>query len=216
VIRLIDDLKAYVGSHAPFDLPAGGGAAGDFTRSGHVVRACPQPTRRPRGGPRLIIGTALGGMVHVVAAALGLSVFLARSASAFLIVKYAGADYLVYLGVRILRSQDAHERLPDSAPDGSSPFWQGVLTEVLNPKTALFFLAFIPQFIDHSAPLLPQYLTLGAISVLLNTTADVSVVLAAAPLELRLRSSVSRRNRQWQASGAGLIGLGGYVAISSS
>ena len=95
-----------------------------------------------------------------------------------------------------------------------SPFWQGVLTEVLNPKTALFFLAFIPQFVDHAAPLLPQFILLGAISVALNTTADLVVVLAAAPLAQRLKTSILWRWRQRQASGAALVGLGSYVALS--
>jgi threonine/homoserine/homoserine lactone efflux protein len=163
------------------------------------------------------IGTAVGGMMHVIAAGFGLSVFLARSASAFLIVKYAGAAYLVYLGFRMLRQPGGGLAVADStiAPGGASnPFWQGVLTEVLNPKTALFFLAFIPQFVDHSAPVIPQFLTLGAISVLLNTTADIAVVLAAAQLERRMRGSKVWQNRQRMLSGASLIGLGGYVAAS--
>ena len=97
---------------------------------------------------------------------------------------------------------------------GQSPFWQGVLTEVLNPKTALFFLAFIPQFVDHAAPLLPQFMLLGAISVALNTSADLVVVLAAAPLAQRLKTSILWRRRQRQASGVALVGLGSYVAVS--
>jgi threonine/homoserine/homoserine lactone efflux protein len=95
------------------------------------------------------------------------------------------------------------------------PFWQGVATEALNPKTALFFLAFIPQFVTHDAPLVPQFLLLGAISVALNTGADVLVVMMAAPLQRRLGASASWRRRQQQASGLALIGLGGYVAVIS-
>jgi threonine/homoserine/homoserine lactone efflux protein len=96
-----------------------------------------------------------------------------------------------------------------------SPFGQGVATEVLNPKTALFFLAFIPQFVTHDAPLVPQFLLLGAISVALNTSADVLVVMLAAPLQRRLGASALWRRRQQQASGLALIGLGGYVAVTS-
>ena len=152
-------------------------------------------------------------MVHVVAAGLGLSAILARSATAFLAVKYLGAAYLVYLGVRTLLARGSD--LPGTVePEAASPFWQGMLTEVFNPKTALFFLAFIPQFIDHHAPLIPQFLGLGAISVTLNTLADMALVLAAGPLERRLQSSLLWRRRQRQASGAALIGLGGYVAAS--
>jgi threonine/homoserine/homoserine lactone efflux protein len=159
-------------------------------------------------------GTALGGMSHVIAAALGLSAILAQSAYAFLFIKYLGAAYLIYLGVRTLASGEAD--MPDSATEAKeqNPFWQGVLTELLNPKTALFFLAFIPQFVDHTKPLIPQFILLGAISVALNTSADLVVVLAAAPLAKRLGTSILWRRRQRQASGAALVGLGTYVAVS--
>jgi threonine/homoserine/homoserine lactone efflux protein len=89
-----------------------------------------------------------------------------------------------------------------------------MLTEVLNPKTALFFLALIPQFIDHTASVVPQFLALGAISVTLNTMADIAVVLAAGRLARRLNSSILWQRRQRQVSGAALVGLGGYVAVS--
>jgi threonine/homoserine/homoserine lactone efflux protein len=87
---------------------------------------------------------------------------------------------------------------------------------MLNPKTALFFLAFIPQFIHYTAPLLMQFLTLGSISVALNTLADIVVVMAAVPLARRLSTSPRWLRRQRQASGAALIGLGGYVGLSSA
>ena len=159
-------------------------------------------------------GTALGGMFHVAAAAFGLSLLLARSAMAFALVKYCGAAYLVYLGIKTLMAKE--EGLPqDAAPAKGSPFLQGVLTEVLNPKTALFFLAFIPQFVDHAAPLVPQFLLLGSISVTLNTMADLVVVLATVPLARRLKESAVWRRRQRRATGAVLIGLGGYVAVGA-
>ena len=159
-------------------------------------------------------GTALGGMGHVIAAAFGLSAILAQSAYAFLFIKYLGAAYLIYLGIRTLASRDAE--MPDAAAEakGQNPFCQGALTELLNPKTALFFLAFIPQFVDHTKPLIPQFILLGAISVALNTSADWIVVLAAAPLAKRLGTSILWRRRQRHASGAALVGLGTYVALS--
>jgi threonine/homoserine/homoserine lactone efflux protein len=178
--------------------------------------------RSLRGGRRVglasSLGTATGGMAHVVAAALGLSAVLARSANAFLIVKYAGALYLIWLGVRALLAKSPTPSETAAAVDtarAGSPFWQGVATEVLNPKTALFFLAFIPQFVMHDAPLVPQFLLLGALSVALNTGADVLVVIMAAPLQRRLGASALWRRRQQQASGLALIGLGGYVAVTS-
>lgn len=160
-----------------------------------------------------LLGTALGGLCHVAAAALGLSLILAQSALAFALVKYLGAAYLVYLGVKTLLAKD-QEGLPrEATPAKGSPFWQGVLTEVLNPKMALFFLAFIPQFVEHDAPLVPQFLLLGAISVTLNTSADLLVVLVTVPLSRRLKESAIWRRRQRRATGAVLVGLGGYVAM---
>jgi threonine/homoserine/homoserine lactone efflux protein len=174
--------------------------------------------RSLQGGRRVGLassfGTALGGMFHVAAAAFGLSLLLARSAMAFALVKYCGAAYLVYLGVKTLMAKE--DGMPqDAAPAKGSPFLQGVLTEMLNPKTALFFLAFIPQFVDHTAPLVPQFLLLGTLSVTLNTLADLAVVLATVPLARRLKESAVWRRRQRRATGAVLIGLGGYVAVGA-
>lgn len=174
--------------------------------------------RSLQGGRRVGLassfGTALGGMFHVAAAAFGLSLLLARSAMAFALVKYCGAAYLVYLGVKTLTAKE--DGMPqDAAPAKGSPFLQGVLTEMLNPKTALFFLAFIPQFVDHTAPLVPQFLLLGTLSVTLNTLADLAVVLATVPLARRLKESAVWRRRQRRATGAVLIGLGGYVAVGA-
>jgi threonine/homoserine/homoserine lactone efflux protein len=89
-----------------------------------------------------------------------------------------------------------------------------MLKEVLNPKTALFFLALIPQFINHTASVVPQFLALGAISIALNTMADITVVLAAGRLARRRNSSILWQRRQRRVSGGALIGLGGYVAVS--
>src|ERR1700747_3451792 len=99
-----------------------------------------------RGGIQSALGTFFGGLFHVFAAALGVSAILAASAVAFHTVKYAGAAYLVWLGIRMIRTRNA-ELVVGSAQPAHHAFRQGVLTEVLNPKTALFFLSFIPQFI---------------------------------------------------------------------
>ena len=91
---------------------------------------------------------------------------------------------------------------------------QGVITEVLNPKTALFFLSFLPQFVNPAfGHVVVQFLLLGIMSVLLNTTADLLVVAFAAPLGTRLRSSARFRRNQRVASGVGMIGLGAFVAF---
>jgi threonine/homoserine/homoserine lactone efflux protein len=164
------------------------------------------------------LGTFLGGLTHVIAAATGLSIVLAASATAFAMVKYAGAAYLIYLGSRmILTSGDEDPVHPAVDRVRRNPFWQGVATEVLNPKTALFFLAFIPQFVDRErGPLLWQFLLLGTISVTLNTTCDLLVTLLAAPIGSRFRSSAERRRRQRTLTGLTLIGLGAYVSVADS
>jgi|SRR5580658_3625913 threonine/homoserine/homoserine lactone efflux protein len=162
------------------------------------------------------IGTFVGGLFHVFAAALGVSAILAASAVAFHTVKYAGAAYLVYLGIRMIGTRSGELIAASSAPKPNA-FRQGILTEALNPKTALFFLSFIPQFISAAAGhIFAQFVILGAISVVLNTTADLLVVLAAAPLEQKLKHNIRFRNRQRVASGLGMIGLGAYVALADS
>jgi threonine/homoserine/homoserine lactone efflux protein len=168
-----------------------------------------------REGVLSSMGTFVGGMVHVLAAAAGVSVVLARSAMAFATVKYLGAAYLCFLGVRmILAARRDEDALPaEAVARVRNPFWQGIATEVLNPKTALFFLSFIPQFVDRSAGhVFWQFFALGAISVTLNTSADLVVTMFAGPLGNRIRSSVKFRRAQRTATGAVMIGLGGYLA----
>jgi threonine/homoserine/homoserine lactone efflux protein len=169
-----------------------------------------------REGFQSSFGTFFGGLFHVFAAALGVSAILAASAVAFHTVKYAGAAYLVFLGIKMIGSRNTELPAETSAPKGSA-FRQGILTEALNPKTALFFLSFIPQFI---APQLGhvffQFAALGILSVTLNTAADLAVVRLAAPLERKLKSSARFRRGQRTASGLGMIGLGAYLALSES
>ncbi len=161
-----------------------------------------------REGMLSSLGTFVGGLVHVFAAALGLSAILAASAVAFHTVKYAGAAYLIWLGIRTIRTRNAEMTLQAPGPSNGA-FRQGILTEVLNPKTALFFLSFIPQFVApaHGHAFF-QFALLGAISVSLNTAADLVVVGMAAPLERKLKNSIRFRRRQRTACGLGMIGLG--------
>ena len=174
-----------------------------------------------REGILSALGTFLGGMAHVFAAAAGISVILAKSASAFATVKYAGAAYLCYLGIRMIldaQKQDA-SLSKEFSPQGTFPrrsaFWQGVMTEVLNPKTALFFLSFIPQFVNRgSVHVFAQFLVLGSISVALNTSADLMVTALAGPLGSRIRTSARFRKQQRTATGVIMIGLGTYLATS--
>jgi len=169
-----------------------------------------------REGIQSSLGTFVGGLFHVVAAALGISAILAASAVAFHTVKYAGAAYLVWLGMLMIRTRNAELEVA-ATPPSHGAFRQGILTEALNPKTALFFLSFIPQFIAPTAGhVFLQFIVLGTISVVLNTTADLLVVLLAAPLERKLKNSAKFRRRQRVASGLGMIGLGAYVALADT
>jgi threonine/homoserine/homoserine lactone efflux protein len=172
-----------------------------------------------REGVLSSMGTFVGGMVHVLAAAAGVPVVLARSAMAFATVKYLGAAYLCFLGVRMILAarRDVEDLAAQSATRVRNPFWQGIATEVLNPKTALFFLSFIPQFVDRGAGhVFWQFVALGATSVALNTSADLVVTMFAGPLGNRIRSSAKFRRAQRTATGAIMIGLGGYLAVSRS
>ena len=171
-----------------------------------------------REGLLSALGTFLGGMVHVFAAAAGVSIILAKSAVAFAAVKYLGALYLCFLGVRmILDARKGSDISVAKLPGRRNPFWQGVMTEVLNPKTALFFLSFIPQFVNRgSGHLFFQFVVLGMTSVALNTAADIVVTLLAGPLGQRIRGSQRFRRRQRRLTGAFMIGLGAYVALGES
>ena len=125
------------------------------------------------------LGTAIGGLVHVLAGAIGVSALVMASAEAFTLLKLAGALYLIWLGVKTMR--EARAPLPSDAPSVGNrrAFRDGILVEALNPKTAAFFLAFLPQFVDPSGTVWLQFAALGLISVTLNTAVDVAVVLAA-------------------------------------
>ena len=168
-----------------------------------------------REGLASCFGTGIGGMLHVLAAALGLSLIVARSAMAFNLVKYLGAAYLVYLGIRLLLRKDQDlEVKPVAAQGARRALFEGILVEALNVKTALFFVAFLPQFVSSSEPLVPQLVLLGSICVALNTLVDVVAVFAAARL---LESGVARAARArllTRVSGATMLGLGAYLALT--
>jgi threonine/homoserine/homoserine lactone efflux protein len=182
-----------------------------------------------REGVLSALGTFLGGMVHVVAAALGISIVLAQSALAFATVKYIGAAYLCFLGVKMILDARKESAVVAEAPmattdppcgmdkSARNPLWQGIATEVLNPKTALFFLSFIPQFINRQGGhVFLQFVFLGTLSVFLNTSADLIVIMLAGPLGNLMRSSAVFRRRQRTITGAVMIGLGTYLAGSES
>ena len=163
-----------------------------------------------------VLGIHTGSVVHVAAAALGVSAILASSAVAFGVVKYVGAAYLIVLGIRTLR--DRHEERPSGALRGRSlgrVYAQGVVVNVLNPKTALFFLAFLPQFVDVSkGAVTAQIVILGLTFILLGFASDGSYALVSARISRRLSSRPrSGALRRWL-PGLTLIGLGVVSAVT--
>jgi threonine/homoserine/homoserine lactone efflux protein len=161
------------------------------------------------------IGTGIGGLLHVLAAALGLSLLVAESALAFGLLKYLGAAYLVYLGVQLLLRRDAALVLQGVTVQGAArALREGILVEALNVKTALFFLAFLPQFVTPAMPLAPQLVLLGSVCVVLNTLADVAAVFAAQKLLSSGPARAARARLLTRASGVTMMGLGAFLALA--
>lgn len=160
-------------------------------------------------------GTGLGGMVHVLAGSLGVSAIVLASAELFTALKLVGAAYLVWIGIRTFQAarQDAAAVMEGGAAAPAIGPWkafrEGIIVEALNPKTAAFFLAFVPQFVDPAAGNVAlQFVVLGTISVVLNTLADVVVAFAASGLRdgAAARPHLIRRLRE--ASGTAMVALG--------
>ena len=161
------------------------------------------------------IGTGIGGLLHVLAAAVGLSLLVAQSAAAFNVVKYLGAAYLVYLGIRMLcRKEQVFPVEAVAAQGARGALLEGIVVEALNVKTALFFLAFLPQFTSTSAPLVPQLVLLGSICVALNTLVDVAAVFAAHRLLKSGAARAARARMMTRVSGVTMLGLGAFLAFA--
>jgi threonine/homoserine/homoserine lactone efflux protein len=168
-----------------------------------------------KAGIASTFGTALGGLVHVIAGGLGVSAIILASAELFTAVKFAGALYLIWLGIKTFREARTSPPQQVVALETRRAFRDGVLVEALNPKTAAFCLAFIPQFLDPAgaAPAL-QVMTLGLISVTLNTLADFIVVAMAATAQAGLSRRPHLFQRLRQGSGLFIAGLGISLALA--
>ena len=155
------------------------------------------------------LGIFTGCLVHIVAAAVGLAALLASSALAFDVVRYAGAAYLIYLGVRLLARRNGLETQTPERAGLRSVFWQGVVTNVLNPKVALFFLAFLPQFVDaRRGSVALQILFLGMVFDTGGTLVNLAVARAGGRLgDLLQRSPRIARWQRWF-TGTVFLGLG--------
>jgi threonine/homoserine/homoserine lactone efflux protein len=165
-----------------------------------------------RVGLASVAGIHLGTLVHVAAAAAGLSAIIVASALAFSVVKYAGAAYLIYLGVRKLLERDERVDVERSRESLQRAFARGAMVNVLNPKTAIFFLAFLPQFVDADrGAVWSQALVLGLVFVALGFVSDSLYALAAGSA-----AGLLRRRRHVMRYGSGLvyIGLGATAALA--
>lgn len=160
------------------------------------------------------VGTAGGGMVHVLLSALGLSLLIAESPVLYSAIKYLGAAYLLYLGLKILLARAEATDVPRVARAGAKKaFRDGIVVEALNVKTAMFFIAFIPQFVSPTHAFAPQFILLGTICVLLNTSADLVAVFAASRF-LASDAKARRERLLSRVSGIVMIALGLFVALS--
>jgi threonine/homoserine/homoserine lactone efflux protein len=199
-----------------------------FLAAGVVLVIIPGPnvlyivTRSVHQGRSAGVVSALGvetaTLVHVAAATLGLSAILASSAMAFSIVKYAGAAYLIYLGLRTLLSREHGARLSAPPPlELSRVYWQGVVVNALNPKTALFFLAFLPQFVDPArGAIATQTFILGCLLAVLGLTNDLIYALLAGRAGEWLKASRRFQAAERWVSGTVYIGLGLTTAFAGT
>ncbi|KXF78047.1 amino acid transporter [Paramesorhizobium deserti] len=184
-----------------------------------MLYAAAQTMARGRwSGLMAALGIHLGGYVHVIAAAAGLSVLFHAVPMLYMAVKFAGAAYLVWLGISLFRARTQGEEaaLPGIAPKSARrAFIESVTVEILNPKTAIFFMAFLPQFIDPAAawPVWMQFVLLGTIVNLMFSLTDVASVLLAGAVVGRLRRSSGAQRLMRRAGGALIVGLGVHLAF---
>ena len=165
-----------------------------------------------RAGLLSVAGVHVGSIVHVAAACAGLSALIVSSAIAFSTVKYVGAAYLVFIGIKkLLEKDDLPEDIPRPPRSGRRIFTQGIVVNVLNPKTALFFLAFLPQFVDRDRTVWTQIAVLGLVWVALGFLSDGTYALAGGTIGGFIRR---RRKTVRIASGGIFIGLGAVAASS--
>jgi threonine/homoserine/homoserine lactone efflux protein len=173
--------------------------------------------RGRRGGLLATLGIHLGCYVHVISAAAGLSILFHAVPVLYSVVKLIGAGYLIWLGISLFRSRPKDDAAPAAGLPKSArrAFLESITVEVLNPKTAIFFMAFLPQFIDPSAslPVWMQFLVLGTIVNMIFSSADIVCVLLAGAIMARLRQSGTAQRMMQRAGGTLLVGLGAHLAL---
>jgi threonine/homoserine/homoserine lactone efflux protein len=198
-----------------------------------MLYAAAQTMARGRwSGLMAVLGIHIGGYVHVAAAAAGLSVLFHAVPTLYLAVKLTGAAYLIWLGISLFRAKTpGHVAFPEiqgpkvrgpeirgpeiRGKSGRRALLESIVVEVLNPKTAIFFVAFLPQFIDAAAtlPVWAQFAVLGTIVNLMFTSADILCVTLASAVISRLKRSSRAQRIVQRAGGATLVGLGAHLAF---
>ena len=163
-----------------------------------------------RAGLVSLLGVHTGSVVHVLAAVAGLSALLVASATAFTVVKVVGAVYLIYLGLRTISGRASSDGGPGRSPHGLRRlYFDGIVVNIFNPKTALFFLAFLPQFVDPDrGPVWMQTLILGLLFIVLGIASDGAYAIASAHVGSWLLDDEARRRRSRLVEGGLLVGLG--------
>lgn len=160
------------------------------------------------------VGLGIGGLVHVFGGAVGLSALVMASAEAFTLLKIVGGLYLIWLGIKTWREARIVELIEVQTTGAYSAFREDIVVEALNPKTAAFFLAFIPRFVDPSASIGAQFIVLGLISVALNSRVDLIVTYWAAKARDGFAKRPSFIVKTRQASGAIMCGLGAALLFA--
>lgn len=171
-----------------------------------------------RSGLASVAGVALGNFGNALGASLGLAALFALSTAAFYVVKYLGAAYLVYLGVQALRARDAAVddiKAPPAAPLGRI-FRDGFIVALFNPKTAIFFAAFLPQFMHGASTSALQSILLGGIFVLIASVTDSAYALLAGSIAPRLKRATTARRYGRYLTGSAFIGLGVFTALAGN
>ncbi len=170
-----------------------------------------------RGGAMAAFGIHIGGLLHVTAAAAGLSAAFIHAPFAYTVLKVVGALYLIWMGIGIIRGKlDASELPHVQGFKGKKVFFDSMIVEILNPKVIIFYIAFLPQFVDPAAalPLWAQFLILGTINNLMFTLVDVLVIFLTSTVIEKLKNSQSSQKIIRRISGSAMMALGVHLAAS--
>tara|TARA_R110002096_G_scaffold409077_4_gene608354 strand:- start:1773 stop:2402 length:630 start_codon:yes stop_codon:yes gene_type:complete len=183
-----------------------------------ILFTAPQTmSKGKRGGALAALGLHIGGMFHIIAAAAGLSAVFIHAPIAYTTLKVVGALYLIWMGIGIIRGKlDASELPHVKGYQGKKVFFDSMVVEILNPKVIIFYIAFLPQFVDTSAslPIWAQFIILGSINNIMFTLVDILVIFLTSSVVNKLKNSEASQKIVRKISGSTMMGLGVHLAIS--